>query len=333
MGYDAGKAVGFAADFWDRPCLSDGHPEGALGLAEARDVSVDRFWDKKKAPPDKFELRFVFNEKTDRDDLLAVPKPGAGSLAPVPVVDGEKLEDCAHFLSECLKAGGLRIKEQWSVPMLLMALRESAVPKTLAERVSRDAGQAIINAGLLKPGDMIGYFADGGYQHSAMFTGKLNTQSGADEGHVTCHTKSRFMGKTPQAVPDKWFLSNPDYQFTLVHIPDDAETHRSPLADKLAGWWQVEQKSTTVFLFVAADGTAVRTATAPKNGRAPAVGRADSPGYWFAGATEAKFCFRADGSVMTMKVLQNGQSAADVFIARSGPAKATRLSFDPPKAR
>jgi hypothetical protein len=333
MGYDAAKALGFAEDFWNRPCRSASHPEGALGLSEAHDVSVDRFWDKKKTPPDKFELRFVFNDKKDRDDLLAVPKPGAGQLNAVPVVDGEKLEDCAHFLSECLIAGGLRIKEQWSVPMLLMVLRESPVPKTLAEKVSRDVAQAIIDTGLLKPGDMIGYFADGGYQHSAMFTGKLNTQNGADEGHVTCHTKSRFMGKTPQGVADKWFLSNPDYQFTLVHVPDDAETHRSSLADKLIGWWKVEQRSTTLFLFVAPDGTAVRTATVPKNGRAPIIGRSDSSGYWFAGAIEAKFCFRTDGSVMTIKVLQNGQSQADAFVVRSGPAKATRLSFDPPKSR
>jgi hypothetical protein len=36
-------------------------------------------------------------------------------------------------------------------------------------------------------------------------------------------------------LADKWFLSNPDYQFTLVHVPNDANTHRSSLADKLAG--------------------------------------------------------------------------------------------------
>jgi hypothetical protein len=267
MGYDAAQAVGFAEDFWNRPCRSASHPGGALGLSEAHDVSVDRFWDKKKAPPDKFELRFVYNDKKDRDDLLAVPKPGAGKLDAVPVVDGEKLEDCAYFLSECLIAGGLRIKEQWSVPMLLMALRESPVPKTLAEKVSRDVAQAIIDTGLLKP------------------------------------------------------------------VPDNAETHRSPLANKLAGWWKVEQKSATLFLFVAPDGTAVQTTTAPKDGRTPTIGRSDSPGYWFASAIEAKFCFRTDGSVMTIKVLQNGQSQADVFIVRSGPAKATRLSFDPPKSR
>jgi hypothetical protein len=333
MGYDAAKALSFAEDFWNRPCLSANHPEGALGLSEARDVSVDRFWDKKKAPPDQFELRFVFNAKTDRDDLVAVAKPGANKLDAVLVVEGEKLEDCAHFLSECLIAGGLRIQEQWSVPMLLMALHESPVPKTLAEKVSREVAQAIIDTGLIKPGDMIGYFADGGFQHSAMFTGKLKTPDGLDEGHVTCHTKSRFMGKTPQGVTDKWFLSNPDYQFKLVHVPDEAETHRSPLADKLAGWWKVEQKSTTFFLFVATNGTAVRTATAPKNELAPSIGRSDSTGYWFASAIEAKFCFGTDGSVMTIKVLQNGQSQADVFIVRSGPAKATRLSFDPPKSR
>ena len=45
MGYDAAKALGFAEEFCNRPCRSASHPKGALGLSEAHDVSVDRFWD------------------------------------------------------------------------------------------------------------------------------------------------------------------------------------------------------------------------------------------------------------------------------------------------
>jgi hypothetical protein len=334
MVYDPKKAIAFASNFWDRPCRSDKNPEGALGLDEARDVPVGHYWNKRKVSPDnfdKFELRFVYNEKTDRDDLLAVAK--AGSLAPVLVVDGEKLEDCAHFLSQCLEAGGLRIEEQWSVPMLLMKLREkedspNPIAKTLAEKVSRDAAQNVIDSGLLKIGDMIGYFFNGGFAHSAMFTGKLTKAD--DKGHVTCHTKSRFMGKTPKGVPDEWFLSNPDYKFTLVHIPDDSEAHPPPLGAKLAGWWKVVNKATTEFYYIKDDGTGIRTANAPKDAKPPRPGAGDGRGYWFASPTEAKFCWRADGSVVTMKPSQDGKSA-QVFVTRSGPATATRLDFDSPK--
>ena len=332
MSYDRTQAIGFASDFWDRPCKSDNHAEGALGLDEARDRSVNAFWNKSKAPADKFELHFVFNEKTDRDDLLAVPKAGAGDLAPVLVVDGEKLEDCAHFLSECLKAGGLGIKEQWSVPMLLMALRETEdsvrtpIAKTLADKVDRATAQNVIDSGLFKVGDMIGYFTRGGYQHSTMYTGKLDVKG--DSGHVTCHTKSRFMGKTPKGVPDEWFLSDPTYSFTLVHIAEASEAHPPPLGDKLAGWWQIGKGE---FYYVSSDGRAMRTASAPKDGKAPrTLGSGGSRGYWFAGPTEAKFCWRSNGSVVTMKPAQDGKSA-QVFGASAGPATATRLDVDAPK--
>lgn len=325
MFYNRADAMEFALDFWDRPCRSDKHPNGALGLDSARDVPVERVWDQRKAPPAKYDLRFVYNPDTDRDDLVAVPK--ANDDARVPILDGKQLEDCAHFLSECLKAGGLRIAEQWSVPMLLMALRENEdatptpIAKTLAEKVSRAAAQTIIDAKLLRIGDMIGYVADGKYAHSAMYTGELD-----GVGRVTCHTKSRFMGKTPSQVPDAWFLSNPDYSFTLVHI---SEAHPPLLGDKLAGWWQVG-KGGTQFFFVTADGRAIRTGSAPKDGKAPrTLGAGDSRGYWFASPTEAKICWRADGGLATMKPAQDGKSA-QVFAAPAGPVTATRLNFDPP---
>lgn len=327
MFYNRAQAMEFAADFWGRPCRSDKHPEGALGLDSARDVSVLRVWDQRKAPPGKYELRFVYNAKTDRDDLIAVARAGGG--APVPVLDGARLEDCAHFLSQCLKAGGLRISDQWSVPMLLNALRthEDSTPhpiaKTLAERVSRVAAQNIIDSKLLKIGDMIGYFVDGGYAHSAMYTGEYN-----GIGRVTCHTKSRFMGKTPRQVPDAWYLANPDYSFTLVHI---SEAHPPSLGDKLAGWWRVAGKAATEFYYVWADGRAVRTAAAPKHAKPPhALGSGYGAGYWFGGSSEAKFCWRADGSVVIMKPDADGKSA-QVSVTRSGPSRATRVVFDAAK--
>src|SRR5712671_6352853 len=89
MFYNRAQAMEFASDFWDRPCGSDKHPGGALGLDSARDVPIGAVWDQRKAPPAKFDLRFVYNPNTDRDDLVAVPKAGGGA-APVPVLDGEK---------------------------------------------------------------------------------------------------------------------------------------------------------------------------------------------------------------------------------------------------
>jgi len=327
MFYDRAAALEFAEDFWNRPCKSDNHG-AALGLDSARDVPLASLWDQRKAPAASFEPLFVFNPATGRDDLVAMPKPGArakdgSALAPVPLVDGKKLEDCAHFLSRCLIAGGVAIKEQWSVPMLLIALRESedarALPiaKTLAEKVPRAAAQRVIDAGLLHIGDMIGYFADGGFQHSAMFTG---VRDGV--GRVTCHTKSRFMGQTPAGVSDAWHLDNAAFSFTLMHIP-----YRHPPArgDKMAGWWKVSSPLGTDYCYVRADGRAIRSAKEPASAKppvAPAAG--DTRGYWFEAGEAVKFCWRADGRVVTLTP-NAGAATAKVAVDGAGGGTATKL--------
>ena len=326
--YNRAKAMEFAAEFWDRPCRSDKHPF-AIGLDSARDVPLSAVWDQRKAPSSDFEPRFVFNPQIGRDQLIAVPKPGsAPGLKPVPLVEditvGKKLEDCAHFLSQCLKAGGLRIAEQWSVPMLVNALRagEDLSPrptaKTLAEKVSRATAQRIIDADLLTVGDMIGYFNDGGYSHCAMFTGKQN-----GVGRVTCHTKSRFVGMTPAGVTDEWFLVNPNYLFTLMHIPRNSESI-SGLGAKFAGWWRVARGQQTEHYFLRADGRAIRTANAPKTTKAPrGPSSGDSPGYWFESSGKIKICWRKDGSLATMDPPVSGKPTR-LMVEGMAQALATR---------
>lgn len=321
MGYDASAAIKFAEQFWDRPCASDSFKDAALGLEDARDVWIGRVWDQRKLPASRFDLRFVFNADSDRDDLIAVPTSNGDK--PVTLVEGKRLEDCAHFLSRCLIAGGLGIKTQWSVPTLLMALREGEEYKrtnaqTLGEKLSRQAAQAIIDAGLLKVGDMIAYFNGREFAHSAMYTGK---NDGA--GRVTCHTKSRFMGKTPKGVPDVWHLERDDFSYSLLHIADGTPPVS---ASKLSGWWRVEWKRGTEFFFAGADGRAVRTVKEPTDAKAPrSLGQKDSPGYWFDGTGDVKFCWRVDGQVVTLKLPQSGNPAQAV---RDGPesAAATQLA-------
>src|SRR5262249_25170968 len=158
-----------------------------------------------------------------------------------------------------------------------------------------------IDAGLLRIGDMIAYFHEGHYKHCAMFTGTFN-----GVGRVTCHTKSRFMGKTPPQVSDAWFLTNPG-TFTLLHIPYRTAP---PLGPALAGWWEVGGRAATEFFFVMQDGRAVRTTDEPKDSRAPfGHGNGGSRGYWFAEHHEVKFCWRLDGRVDVMRPKPDGKSA------------------------
>jgi hypothetical protein len=338
--YNRAAAMEFAGEFWNRPCRSDTQPF-ALGMDGGRDVPLGRFWDQRKAPSAQYEPLFVFNALLEKDQLVAKPKPGApAGLPQVMLIDdtrkGDKLEDCAHFLSQCLKAGGLRIKEQWSVPMLVNALvaGEDSGPrpiaKTLCEKVKPEAAQRIIDAGLLNIGDMIGYFrpaAKAGekseYAHSAMFTGK-----GSDGvGRVTCHTASRFADLSERDpahfLKAKWTLRDPTYSFTLLHIPRASES-TAAIGAGIAGWWSVTQGKQTVFYFVRADGRAVRTSRQPGDARAPAFPGVDSSrGYWFEAHGKITICWRADGSLVTLEP-QPGDKPSPVTID-GVPAVATRL--------
>jgi hypothetical protein len=311
--YSRAAAMEFAIEFWDRPCRSDTQPF-ALGMDGGRNVPLSNFWDQRKAPSQHYEPRFVFSTLWRRDQLKAMPKPGApAGLKPVTLLDdltvGNKLEDCAHFLSQCLKAGGLKIREQWSVPMLLNELTAGEdsgprpIAKTLCEKVPRAAAQRIIDAGLFEIGDMIGYFTPAapgvemtGFTHSGMYCGTDNT----GVGHITCHTASRFIGLTPPDLPDQWFLVNPNYLFTLMHIPRASESMAN-IGPTLVGWWQMTQNKQTVFFYLLADGRAVRTTKAPTVAKAPtSISVHDSRGYWFDRHGKITICWRADGSLFCM---------------------------------
>jgi hypothetical protein len=332
--YNRAAAMEFAGEFWDRPCRSDTQ-QFALGMDGGRDVPLAAFWDQSKAPSKFYEPHFVFSTLWRKDQLVAVPKPGAPANLPRVVLiddktDGKKLEDCAHFLSQCLKAGGLSIREQWSVPMLINELtagedsRPRPIAKTLCEKVSRSAAQDVIDSGLLEIGDMIGYFTPAtkpgeksGYTHSGMFCGK------DDKGvaHVTCHTASRFIGLTPPDLADEWFLVNPNYLFTLLHIPRASES-TAAIGPSIAGWWRVSQGGQAVFYYVWPDGRAVRTSREPDTVKAPLVSRGDSRGYWFERHGRITICWRADGSLFTMDLLA-GNKPNQVMVD-GVPAIATR---------
>lgn len=324
--YDPAKAIEFAAEFWDRPCRSDKHPL-AVGLDSALDAPLSLFWDAKKHPD--MEPRFVFNQMMGRDQLMAVPKAGTKTTAqPFVILGTEKdiktgrmLEDCAHFLSQALKVGGLKIQDQWAVPLLVNVLRagEDGTPrpraKTLAEKASREAAQRLIDDDLLVPGDMIGYFNDGGYSHCAMYTGKYK-----GVGRVTCHTKSRFAGKTPPGVTDDWFLVNPKYTFTLMHIPGSAEAAPTR-GQAVSGWWRVVHWWSGApagkdfeYYYLYADGRALSTFRTPQSNGAPlAPAAGDSRGYWFQIGGKIKIAWRKNGGVTVMDV-PGCQATVDVIV-------------------
>jgi hypothetical protein len=194
------------------------------------------------------------------------------------------IADCAHFLSRCLTAGGLKIAER-GIPSLVNTLQQLANSKTLCERVPREAGQRVIDSDVFKPGDMVGYFnidpaGDYGgkkqYSHSAMYVGKIG---GTTDGGITCHTICRFPGRS--WVEDSWWLKPPGhYAYTLIHFSDDDPRPDPVKAAALPGWWQLDYSGRTEYYLMQA-GSATYTKRAPTKGQTVVhVRKARPTGLW-----------------------------------------------------
>jgi len=163
----------------------------------------------------------------DGEEIIAGKKPAAltGKFDIVAFYErtGEHdgLVDCAHYVSRCLTAGGVKINHP-GVPGLVSELRDRRPDtRTLGLEITRAQGDRIMNTGVMKPGDLIAYVHEDpkthsrGYAHSALYTG-----IDAHNVHrLTCHTTARFKEfffHTP------WNITvDPEWRFTLIHFSDD----------------------------------------------------------------------------------------------------------------
>ena len=322
MPYDRTKALDYAKKHWDNPCddgvvwlsneaINVARKRTALGAPEA-DGWLARF-----RPDGAGGEKFVF-ERT------------RGGVREEKLIHGwDGLADCAHFLSKSLSAGGAATDER-GVGSLVNALKARADTKTICEKVTRAGGQRVIDAGLFKPGDMIGYFniADDGdydgakrYTHSTMFCGK--TGAAGDEGHVTCHTKSRFMGLTPADYTDVWWLSD-HYAYTFIHfVSGDAALATAGAAIK--GWWMIVYGARVEYYYVRDDGRAYYTLKAPTNkAQVLTSGSATGGAYWFSTAPTITYCWRKTGTVEVWTPMPFNPNAFTISV-NGTPGVATKL--------
>ncbi len=285
MPYDRKKAMAYAKTYWDQPC-DDGY---FWNTGEKIFIEEER--KKKKAPAkDGWVPRFV-RDGTGGEDALFI-KPNAAGVSilgyagtwDTKLIHGwAGLADCAHYLSKCLSAGGVSIAEI-AVSVLVRKLQSRADTKTLVEKVPTAAAQRVIDSGIFKEGDMIGYFntsphGDYGransYTHSTMFVGK----DGGGIGRITCHTKSRYMNLFDG---DDWTIGT-DYKYTLIHISSDDAPLTSGTTTTYAGWYEVGPAAAPVYYKLGDKGTFAVTRKKPKAAGETAQQAFDT-GYWFASA-------------------------------------------------
>ena len=225
------------------------------------------------------ERGFFIRPSTSGEEIIANFKPAelTGKFDIVPFYSkgddvGDGFEDCAHFASRCLSAGGIQI-DTASVPTLIQQLRFGAhahVTRTIGLEVTLEQGERIMETGVMQPGDVVAYVQVSGkvrsYNHSAIYTG---FDPDYDVHRITCHTISRFHDSF---YNDTWNITTEkDWIYTLVHFSDDIfPSLPQPLQ------LQVSKPGQTAVYQLSANGYAKRSAS--KN--VPAGIRPNDNGYW-----------------------------------------------------
>ena len=295
MVYNRSAATDYADRFWDRPC-----DDGVVWLTDGSiDIAAQRR--AKHAPEgDGWQARFV--DDGSGAEMLAFVK--TAPLATKVVQGWAGLADCAHFVSKCLQKGGINIFDL-GVPGLVAKLQARVDTKTLAEKVPRDAGQKVVNSGLLKPGDLVGYFnvsPDGDYggareySHSTIFHGKLNA---SDDGRVSWHTISRSGSGSSSnpTVTDAWWLHD-GYTYTFIHFSSDDTPISLAVRSALEGWWQVDWGGRTYYYDIIGDGRARYTFSRPASEKVQlSPGTAVNSAYFFQTTNTLTFVWRKTGTV------------------------------------
>lgn len=294
MAYNRDDAVSYADRHWNIPC-----DDGVFWLTNEAIVVETKRRQLHAPAAAGWQPMFVKGDGTEPEK--AVFRRTVGGLTEEKIINGwAGLADCAHFLSRCLSAGGVKVSER-GVTELVSTLQNRADTKTLCERVPQDRAQRVIDTGIFKKGDMIGYFnisptGDYGgrlaYAHSTMYVGKIDR---AGIGGVTCHTVARFPPRS--WVNDSWWL-HAGYTYTLIHFSTDDPAPSPGRVAALDGWWQLTYAGRTEYYYIFRDGRARYSRTqVPKSAKEP-MHATDGSAYWFMnGAGKITFIWKATGTV------------------------------------
>ena len=301
MAYKRTDAVSFADTHWNIPA-DDGifwlsNQSVSISQVRLHNVIPTSSW--KKAPVGEGWQPF-FVDDGGGGEKAVFRRVVSGTTEEILINSWDGIADCAHFLSRCISAGGVKMNER-GVPSLVNTLQSLPNTKTLCEKVVKEAGQRVIDSGVFKPGDMVGYFNidpagdDGGakqYSHSAMYAGKIG---GKTDGGITCHTICRFPGRS--WVEDSWWLKPPGhYTYTLIHFSDDDPTPDPVKAAALPGWWQLDYAGRTEY-YLMRSGSVTYTKKAPTRGQTT-VHLPEGTAYWFMAPNgEITFTWRKSGTV------------------------------------
>jgi hypothetical protein len=240
--------------------------------------------------PDRKMLSSWF-DKADKDG--ANPEV----LAQKPADNG--LNDCAHFVTQSLAAGGIHV-ETTGVGTLFYSLRGMTETKTLALTVEAGVAEPIVNAGILKPGDVFIYSKLNGkvmeHHHSVVYMGSAK---------IAMHTWANHPNHP--SIHGDWKKSATDDHplLTLIHFGrDDAPIAASSV---MPGWWEAVWMSQTYYYHFDKTGHVAWTQKAPANTKQP-ISMVRGKGYWFDQPHRIAICWTETGTLELVSV-KPGQPA------------------------
>jgi len=325
MPLDRKSAVDYATRFWNRVCDDDmiAISSGVVSLADKRKSM--------KAPAsDGWEGWYVSDGNGNEKAVFGRVVNGKVVSQADPIFTWDFLDDCTHYVCRCLLAEGVKLTQTSRANELTEEMIKSSQTKTLAVRASRKEGQRVIDSGIFKPGDMVGYYTEkkGRYTHTAMFVGRA--AGGADDpGGITCHSLCRFEGKTQAwngATDDAWFLHE-GLSYTLIHFAEDDATVTSTHRGWLEGWWKVGSD----FYFIRGDGHAFSTLHPPtRAGQTLSTGK--SIGYYFDTGRAVIMIWRKPGGKVQVEQWAATGEAATASLTVDG-VSASAVRFNPPPTR
>jgi hypothetical protein len=326
---DRRAAIGYAKKYWNRVCDDD------LIGAHPRTISVTQKRKELHAPAPRWEAVFVdypYSAQVPAEKAVFRDIHGIEPNKDIQLWEG--LLDCAHYLSRCLTAEGIPM-QVYGVAELVKTLKARRDTKTLAEKVSRVQGQRVVDCGILKPGDMIGYFNTnphgyhaGRYGHSGMYVGKDDDSLGG----MTCHTTCRFSGKRfpdGYAFGDSWYLHDPEpegdsFLYTFIHFSDDDQPLTGTIVNALPGWWKLEVGRTTAYYHVTRSGTAGYSSGAPRR-EFDQPPRGNDSAYYFRDGSKIIFIWRQTGNVAVWTMA--GDRAQFNVALNGASGRATKVLF------
>lgn len=222
------------------------------------------------------------------------------------------LDDCAHFLSMCLKMENIDVANDY-VPTLVANLRRRHDTKALAVLTDKDRARVIIKSGIVKPGDTIFYgnkTDNVKHWHSSLLIG----HDFSGHGQVATHTFANHAKVQQKDTYFDWSCNTNSTQHPLVTIIHFSVDDPKNLAvSPMLGWWTVTWQGETYYYNFDSHGHVGYLRTRPGKGQIFSYPDArGSWGYWFESMTDVKICWTETG---TFEIFAGPRSAATTSLA------------------